>query len=66
MSVLLLTRILFSEMYVRSGSERMHRRSHNRPSGVFLQTEIDDDDEPLIIKLTGTVALLLVETNETN
>ena len=31
--------------------------------GFFLQTEANDDDEPLLIKLTGAIALLLVESD---
>ena len=27
----------------------------------FLQTEADEDDEPVIVKFTGALALLLVE-----
>ena len=30
----------------------------------FLQTDADDDDEPIIIKFTGAVALLLLECDE--
>ena len=33
--------------------------------GFFLQTEDDEEDEPVILKLTGAVALLLVESNLT-
>ena len=32
--------------------------------GFFLQAEADEDDEPMIIKLTGAVALFLVECDE--
>lgn len=31
--------------------------------GFFLQTEDDDEDNPVILKLTGAVALLLVESD---
>ena len=30
----------------------------------FSQTEAEDDDEPIIMKFTGAVALLLVERDE--
>ena len=33
-------------------------------SGFFFQAKADDDDEPLIIKLEVSVALLLVESDE--
>ena len=32
--------------------------------GFFLQTEVNEDEEPFIIKLTGIVALLLVKSNK--
>ena len=33
-------------------------------TGVFLQNEADEDEEPIIIELTGVVDLLLEETDK--
>ena len=32
--------------------------------GFFLQTEANEDDEPIIVKFTGAMSLLLVECDE--